>query len=436
MSVEIFDEIFNAASIKKWLKSRIDQEFTAVLMKKLVQNIVSNVKIEEEYTRIIETGIKRFFLHRDLNIENKEILDSIDRIIMEKIRTNKNGVEKSMEIIKHSIRNSELLNDAILKEFKEFFNNLIETESQQHLLIPEFSLIFEQTIQSLTNEYSDIINKSFEDFVFKDEELRENIIKFFKIDVITRMAEKLKYQKQDSEIEELDEINRNIVSKLRRTLENDKDETLTDYGIIISNEMLLNNIEVSTFELIPESIKAFNIREFTNIFKDSKEEIVKKSISEHINIQTINNIFFKYIEEKLKSSKNIIDQTYRNIILDKYNRVLESNTDFRSHIEDFVYTMITGNNQISTILERIKNKIDYNLVKKLIPNKKFDIVINDNIIISYQNAIKETYKQAFREIIDQGLIKGVCYCSKCKNTIIYDLEENECKYEVLCRKCK
>ena len=436
MSVEIFDEIFNASSIKPWLKDRIDQEFTHVLMKNIVKNIVSDARIDKEFTRMIEVGFKQYFSKRELKIENKEILDSIDKAIMEKIRSRSDGIEKSIDIIKHTIKNSELLNDVIAQEFNEFFKDLSESEIQQHLLIPEFDSIFKQSIQSLIQEYLNVLNKSFGDFMIKGSELHKNIIKFFKEDIVSRMVEKLDSCTQESEFEEMEENNRNIVSKLRRTLENDRKENDNSYGLILSNDLLLNNIEVSTLDLIPESIKCFNIREFSNIFKDSKEEFVKKSISEHLDIKTINDIFFKIIEEKMKSSKLIVDQTYKNIILDKFNRILESNLSIKKTFEEFIYRMITGNNQISAVLERIKNKINTDLVKLLIPNLKFSMQITEEMIDTYLKLIKEAYIQAFREIIEQNHIKGVCYCSKCKNTIIYDLEENEDRYEVLCRKCK
>lgn len=436
MSVEIFDEIFNASSIKPWLKDHIDQEFTHILMEKIVQNIISDTEINTEFTRMIVVGFKHYFSKPELKIENKEILDSIDKDIMNNIRSKRNGIEKSVDIIKNTIKNSKLLNDAISKEFDEFFKKLSESETQQHLLIPEFDSIFKQSIQTLIQEYSDVLNKSFNDFMIKDTELHKNIIKFFKEDIISRMIKKLDSCTQESEFEEMEETNRNIVLKLRRTLENDRKENDKAYELILSNELLLNNIEVSTLDLIPESIKCFNIREFSDIFKDSNEEFVKKSISEHLDINHINNTFFTIIENILKSSKLIVDQTYKNIILDKFNRILESNLDIKKNFEEFIYRTITGNNQISAVLERIKNNINTDLVKLLIPNLKSGIQINEQMIDSYHKTIKEAYIQAFHEIIEQNHIKGVCYCSKCKNTIIYDLEENENRYEVLCRKCK
>lgn len=436
MSVEIFNAIFNASSIKSWLKDHIDQEFTHILMKNIVQNIISDSGIDKEFTRIIEISFNQYFSKRELKIEDKETLDSIDKSIMNNIRSRSDGIEKSIDIIKHSIKNSELLNDIVSKEFNEFFKNLSETEIQQHLLIPEFDSIFKRSIQTLIQEYSNVLNKSFGDFMIKDPELRNNIIKFFKENVISRMIEKLDSHTDKSEFEEIEENNRNIISKLRRTLEKDRKDIDNSYELILSNEILLNNIKISTLDLIPESIKCFNIREFSNIFKDSNDEFVKKSISEHLDIKTINDIFFKIIEEKLKSSKLIVDQTYKNIILDKFNIILESNLDIKKNFEVFIYRTITGNNQISTVLERIKNNINTELIKSLIPNLKSCIQINEQIINSYKNTVKEAYIQAFREIIEQNHIKGVCYCSKCKNTIIYDLGENENRYEVLCRKCK
>ena len=435
MSVDIFNEIFNASSIKSWLKDHIDQEFIHVLMENIVRNIISNNEINHEFTRMIATGFKHYFSKPELKIEDKEILDSIDRDIMKNIRSRRNGIEKSVDIIKNTIKNSELLNNAISKEFNEFFKYLSESESQQHLLIPEFESIFKQSIQTLIQEYSDILNKSFSDFMIKDSELHKNIIKFFKENIISRMIEKLNSHTQESEFEEIEENNRNIVSKLRRSLENVRKENDKSYELILSNELLLNNIEVSTLELIPESIKSFNIREFSDIFKCSNAEFIKKSISEHLDIKNINDTFFTIIEQILKSSKLIVDQTYRNIILDKFNRILESDLDIKKNFEEFIYKIITGNNQISIVLERIKNNINIDIIKLLISNLS-SIRINDQMIESYHNSVKEAYIQAFREIIEQNHIKGVCYCSKCKNTIIYDLEENENRYEVLCRKCK
>lgn len=434
MSVEIFNEIFNNSSIKPWMKEYIEQDFIYVLISNIIQNIVSSTKINE-YVRILDGIIKQFFSQRSLNIENEEILESIDINIMNKIRLSTNGIEESKDIIKYELRNSDILKKAIHEDFKAFFDFLIELKTRHRLEIIDFDPIFKQSIQSLIHEYSEILNKSFEDFIVKDTELHKNIIKFFKADIISRMVEKLELNNTHSEFEDQEMINRDIVLNLRKMLENDKKEISEGCKIINSNEILSNNIETSTFELIPESIKYFNIRDFSEIFKYKNEEFIKNSIHERIDIRLFKQVFFKFIEEKLKSSNIIVDQNYRSIILDEYYIYSESNNEFKNNIEEYIYKSITEINHISKILERIKDSINNDIVKLLIPNN-IDIKINENIIYSYQNMIKEAYDQAFHEIIEQNRIKGVCYCSRCKTTIIYDLGENEKMYEVLCRKCK